>query len=85
MVFLTFCNCSFVQVFVRELISNASDAMEKLRYLQLSNTPGVDPQKPLEIQILAKKSERIFEIKVGDHENKLCFRFLFRMHPVVSG
>ena len=43
------------EVFLRELISNASDALEKLRHLQtLATTPEtifLDPDTPLEIRI----------------------------------
>ncbi len=45
------------EVFLRELISNASDALEKLRHLRVANTQSstssqqLDPDIPLEIQI----------------------------------
>ncbi|KAI8987219.1 Hsp90 protein-domain-containing protein [Pilobolus umbonatus] len=38
------------EIFVRELISNAADALEKLRQMQAVNT-GYDTEKPLEIRI----------------------------------
>lgn len=39
-------------VFLRELVSNASDALEKLRHLQASNAvTTIDPEVPLEIRI----------------------------------
>merc|ERR1719223_2051877 len=39
------------EVFLRELISNASDALEKARYLQQSGEDMVDPEQELEIEI----------------------------------
>ena len=39
------------EVFVRELVSNASDALEKLRYLQLTEKEIYDEELPLEINI----------------------------------
>jgi HSP90 family molecular chaperone len=39
-------------VFLRELVSNASDSLEKLRHLQATNERGViDSDVPLEIRI----------------------------------
>jgi len=39
------------QVFLRELISNASDALEKLRHMQAANKSSIDSDIPLEIRI----------------------------------
>ncbi len=39
------------EIFLRELISNAADAMEKLRYTQLTGPEVKDKDLPLEIQI----------------------------------
>ena len=39
------------EVFLRELVSNASDALEKLRHLQVANQIKTDDQVPLEIRI----------------------------------
>ncbi|EEB12982.1 heat shock protein 75 kDa, putative [Pediculus humanus corporis] len=49
------------EVFIRELISNASDALEKLRYTSLSEGKSFDT--PLEIHIGTDKQNRIITIQ----------------------
>ena len=39
------------EIFVRELVSNASDALEKMRLVQLTQNEVFDDQLPLEINI----------------------------------
>jgi molecular chaperone HtpG len=51
------------EIFVRELISNASDALEKFRHLQLVQKKGVaDADRPLEIRIDVDEEGRTFAI-----------------------
>ena len=38
-------------IFVRELVSNAADALEKFRYLNLAEKPEFDANAPLEISL----------------------------------
>lgn len=52
------------QVFIRELISNASDAVEKLRYIQMSDEPIEDANLPLEIHIASDDNKKTFTIQV---------------------
>lgn len=52
------------QVFIRELISNASDALEKLRYLQMTDSEVKDPDIPLEIHIGVDENKKTFTIQV---------------------
>lgn len=55
------------EVFIRELISNASDALEKFRYLTISGDEQAakvkDVDRPLEIHILTDKNNRILTIQ----------------------
>ncbi|KZC10076.1 PREDICTED: heat shock protein 75 kDa, mitochondrial [Dufourea novaeangliae] len=53
------------EVFVRELISNASDALEKLRYMRLSNSEVAEAigDRSLEIHIATDKHNRTLTIQ----------------------
>jgi molecular chaperone HtpG len=50
------------EVFLRELISNASDALDKLRFLALSNNDLYDNDSDLKIQIKVDKKEQTLSI-----------------------
>lgn len=53
------------QVFVRELISNSSDAIEKLRYLTMLGESVRDKDVPLEIHIAVDDNKKTLTIQVG--------------------
>jgi len=46
------------EIFLRELISNAADACERLRFQQASNAPVHDPELPLSISVVADEQAR---------------------------
>ncbi len=50
------------EIFVRELVSNASDALEKLRLLQLTEKEVFDDELPLEIHITTNQDDNTFTI-----------------------
>jgi TNF receptor-associated protein 1 len=51
------------EIFVRELVSNASDALEKVRHLQLQNTANLnDPELALEIAITTDEEAKTITI-----------------------
>jgi HSP90 family molecular chaperone len=51
------------EVFLRELLSNASDALNRLRFEMVTNRDVVDPQAELEIHITADKENRLLTIQ----------------------
>jgi molecular chaperone HtpG len=50
------------EIFLRELVSNASDALDKLRFHTSSGTETVDPDLALEIRIAGDKEKRTLTI-----------------------
>ncbi|MFY8216878.1 MAG: molecular chaperone HtpG [Chthoniobacterales bacterium] len=51
------------EIFVRELVSNASDALEKLRHLQLTEKSVFDDNLPLEISITTDDTAKTITIQ----------------------
>lgn len=50
------------EVFIRELISNASDACDKVRFLSIQNPDSLGDKKDLEIRIEYDADQKTFTI-----------------------
>jgi len=62
------------EIFLRELISNSSDALDKLRYLSLTDSAALDAEKAMKIELIpdaANKTLTIRDTGIGMTKNDL--------------
>jgi molecular chaperone HtpG len=62
------------EIFLRELVSNASDALNKVRYMQITNQEMLDPDQELKITINLDSKKQLFSIEdsgIGMTEEEL--------------
>ena len=51
------------EIFLRELISNASDALKKMHFISLQNKDVENPDLPLEIEVLFSAKDKTITVR----------------------
>ena len=68
-------------IFIRELISNAADALEKLRFLQSSGQTVYQPDQPLKISMQADEKENTITLTCSQSGNTFQFETINTINP----
>ena len=57
------------EIFLRELISNSSDALDKIRYVSLTDSSVLDSDPNMEIQLIPDKANKTLTIQDSGEES----------------